>query len=156
MIHRDLVLSDGMLIPAGTIIGVPSYAITHDPVLYPNPSHFDGFRFLPSEAPEKSQSDTSNAASSVKTTPTPANFTTTNAANLSWGYGKHACSGRFFASNEIKMVMAHFLLNYDFKFADSNAQRPKNIPFELQNSPDVNVEILLRKRRPEVGTWPVE
>lgn len=150
MIGKDLVLSDGIHIPARTITGVPSHAITHDPALYPDPGRFDGFRFIPSEALNKPLSDGSGPPPSTSTLHTPPTFTTTNAANLSWGFGKHACSGRFFASSEIKMVMAHLLLNYDFKFEDPNAQRPKNISFELQNSPDLGVKVLLRRRHPAV------
>ncbi|KAM7203158.1 putative cytochrome P450 [Naviculisporaceae sp. PSN 640] len=126
LLHKDLTLHDGVTIPANTMLGIPAYAISQDPNLYPSPSTFDGFRFV---APGSAQ------------------FVTTNAANLSWGYGKHACSGRFFAANEIKMIVAHFLVNYDFKFADESMARPANIAFELQNMADPGVEILIRRRR---------
>ena len=150
VIHKDLTLSDGVLIPAGTIIGVPSHAITHDPALYPDPDRFDGSRFLHNAA-NASQGEQQPAPSEKPKTST-ATFTTTNAANLSWGYGKHACSGRFFAGNEIKMVMAYLLLHYEFRFKDGPGveNRPRNVSFELQNSPHASVEILLRRRK-EVG-----
>ena len=133
IIHKDMTLGDGFHIPAGTIIGVPSHAITHDPKLYPDPEKFDGYRFL---APEDATHESRLPS-----------FVTTNAANLSWGYGKHACSGRFFASYEIKMVLSHLLLHYDFKFPEDIRGRPSNISFELQNSPDPAIKILLRKRK---------
>ena len=128
LLHKDLTLHDGITIPAGTMLGIPSYAISQDPSLYPSPSTFDGIRFVANGS---------------------AQFVTTNAANLSWGYGKHACSGRFFAANEIKMIVAHFLVNYDFKFADESMVRPANMAFELQNMADPGVEILIRRRRNE-------
>ncbi len=143
VIHKDLLLSDGTLIPARTIIGVPSHAITHNPDLYPNPEIFDGWRFVSPASPIGP-----NPSSPSLPTPSPPTFVTTNSANLSWGYGKHACSGRFFASYEIKMVIAYLLMNYDFKFKENQGgRRPRNVSFELQNAPDPTIEILLRRRR---------
>ncbi|KAK3946255.1 cytochrome P450 [Diplogelasinospora grovesii] len=125
LLHKDLRLHDGVVIPAGTMIGLPAYAIAHDPQFYgPSPETFDGFRHVGGSA----------------------QFVTTNAANLAWGYGKHACSGRFFAAGEIKMIVAYFLLHYDFKFAKEDMPRPANIAFELQNMADPTVEILVRRR----------
>jgi cytochrome P450 len=108
VIHQDLLLHDGITIPAGTVIGIPAHAISHDPALYPSPSTFSGFRFEPATSstspppPETVQQPKSSSSSQ---------FVTTNSSNLSWGYGKHACSGRFFAANEIKVIVAHFLIN---------------------------------------------
>lgn len=39
-------------------------------------------------------------------------------AFLGFGFGKHACAGRFFALNEMKMFVAHMVLNYDVKCLD--------------------------------------
>lgn len=131
VIHRDLTLTDGTTVPAGTIIGVPSHAITHDPAFYADPSTFDGFRFVPDEKSSQRQ---------------PPSFVTTNTSNLSWGYGKHACSGRFFAANEIKVIIAKFLMDYDFRFKEGGT-RPKNWAYELQNMADPTVEVLVRRRK---------
>lgn len=130
VIHADLRLSDGFVIPAHTTIGIPSHAITMDPELYPEPDKFDGFRFYRVRG-------SPNAGSTQ--------FVTTSAASLSWGYGKHACSGRFFAANEIKVIMVYLLLNYDFRFPEGQ-KRPDNFTFELQNAPDPGAKVLLRKR----------
>lgn len=108
-----------------------------DPAFFKNPSTFEGFRFVPPEDPE------SDTAAKRQLRPS---FVTTNAANLAWGYGKHACSGRFFASYEIKMIMAYLLLHFDFKFEGGRTERPANVSFELQNSPDPTIKILLKRR----------
>lgn len=123
-IPHDLTLHDGTTIPANTIIGIPSAAIDHDPAFYPSPSTFDGDRHLGAKA----------------------SFTTSNESNMHWGYGLHACSGRFFAVMEIKMIMAHVLLEYDFRFEEGTVERPRNISFELQNSVNPGVKILFRRR----------
>ncbi|EAW12417.1 cytochrome P450 [Aspergillus clavatus NRRL 1] len=83
VIRSDRILHDGLVVPKDTIIGVPVHAISQDADFYPSPSTFSPFRFVPSTPGEKT-----------------AGFVTTNASSsLSWGYGKHACSGRFFAAN---------------------------------------------------------
>lgn len=52
--------------------------------------------------------------------------------------------GRFFAVNEIKVMLAFFLLRYDFK--TENAVRPKDWEFQSQIIPDLNAKILIRRR----------
>ena len=42
---RPLKLSNGMTIPAGTLVAIPVSAIHRDEISYPNPDVFDGFRF---------------------------------------------------------------------------------------------------------------
>lgn len=177
LIHRDLSLHDGIVIPAGTLIGVPAHAIALDPkFLDPKsqPPTFSGFRFVPNlpyfssftttssrlrqQERQQQQSDLEQDQSTTTTNhkqplPAPAQFVTTNARNLSWGYGKHACSGRFFAAHEIKIIIAHFLLTFDFRFradADGKGTRPPNIAFELQNMADPSVQVLLKRRTKKV------
>lgn len=64
---------------------------------------------------------------------------------MNFGAGKHACPGRFFAGNEIKMVLAYFLLNYDMKLKDGET-RPKPMVMVMSKSPDPNAEVLFRRR----------
>lgn len=134
VIQEDLTLHDGFTIPGGTIIGVPAHAISQDPSFYSSPSSFRPFRFVPSSEGERTEA-----------------FVTTNSSSsLSWGYGKHACSGRFFAANEIKLIVAYFLLNYDFVLSKGR-ERPPNYSFELQNMPDERIEVLIKGRQRNAG-----
>lgn len=145
------------------IIGVPAHAISLDPKF--QPSTFSGFRFVleisysssstttspgPGQRHLNIGQDQSAATSHRQPSPAPAQFVTTNAWNLSWAYGKHACSGRFFAAHELKIIIAYFLLTFDFRFSadgNGNGTRPANIAFELQNMPDPSVQVLLKRRR---------
>lgn len=34
---------------------------------------------------------------------------------MPFGYGKHACPGRFFAANEIKVIVINLLRKYDIE-----------------------------------------
>ena len=56
-------------------------------------------------------------------------FVSVNQSSLTFGYGIHACPGRFFAANEIKMILAHALLRYDVKLVGSETKRYPNIEF---------------------------
>ncbi|KAL8737130.1 MAG: hypothetical protein Q9181_002001 [Wetmoreana brouardii] len=129
LIHHDLRLHDGIIIPASTLVGVAAYAVAQDPQFLSGP--FSGFRFVPQPGSQQVQGP---------------QFVTTNASNLSWGNGKHACLGRFFAANEIKILIAYFLVHFDFKFGGERMERPKNLDFELQSMADPSVEILVKRR----------
>ncbi|KAJ3514885.1 hypothetical protein NLJ89_g2106 [Agrocybe chaxingu] len=62
-----------------------------------------------------------------------------------FGMGRHACPGRFFAVNEIKVMLAHVLLTYDVKLPN-NGPRPENVWMFANCSPNPTAEVLFRKR----------
>lgn len=114
---RPITLSNGQHLPAGVTIEIPAVAVNSDPALFPDPMKFDGLRFyrLREEGPKE-------AAAHQQ-------FVSVGANNLAFGYGRHACPGRFFAANEIKMILTHVLLNYDMMLADGATERYPNIEF---------------------------
>lgn len=136
IVHKDYRLSDGFVIPAGTTIGVPAQAIAMDPAIFPNPQEFDAFRF------EKIRQTTIDPMVKGRV-----QWASSNLENMAFGYGRHACPGRFFAGNEIKLIMITLLMNYDFKFEDSRKERPVSMAFETQLVPDHGVKVLVRTRR---------
>ncbi|KAH8704638.1 cytochrome P450 [Phaeosphaeriaceae sp. PMI808] len=108
-----ITLSNGVHLLARTRIAVPQYAIMNDPVNVPgeDSAKFDPWRY------EKLRKAPENAQKYF--------FAMTDAQHMAFGYGKYACPGRFFAANEIKMVLAHLLLRYDWKFPEGQG-RPRN------------------------------
>lgn len=71
---------DGLHINAGDWVCAPSRALTLDPAHYPNPTEFDGYRFIK----ERAMGDPSErTVSSSKYTDTKPNF-------LFWGLGRRA------------------------------------------------------------------
>jgi hypothetical protein len=52
--------------------------------------------------------------------------------------------GRFFAVNEIKMMLAWTLLNYDFKTKDG--KRPATREFLMTKVPDTKAQLLFKQR----------
>lgn len=118
-ILKPFTLSNGQYIPAGTVLEVPAQAIAFDPEVFPEPEKFDGLRFyrLREKAREAGEFDTAALGQ----------FVSVSKGSLSFGYGRHACPGRFFAGNEIKMIVANCLLKYDIKLAEGHTERYPNI-----------------------------
>ncbi|EEU40020.1 uncharacterized protein NECHADRAFT_32184 [Fusarium vanettenii 77-13-4] len=103
---KDVQLSDGTFIPKGTASCVSSHALW-DPDVYEAPDTWDGHRFLRQRG-----------------IPGKENFSqlvSTSENHLGFGHGKHACPGRFFAANEIKIALAHLLLEYEWRLPEGEA-----------------------------------
>jgi cytochrome P450 len=62
-----------------------------------------------------------------------------------FGYGRHACPGRFFAANEIKMMLSRFLLNYEFKNEDGSNERYAQIELGKLSTPNAEKSLLFRR-----------
>lgn len=135
IITEDWPLSDGFVIPAHTNIGVPAQAIAMDPKLYPEPETFDGLRFA------KLRETTDDPATKGK-----AQFVAANPQSMAFGYGRHACPGRFFAGDEVKAITTYLLSHYHIRFADGQ-NRPKSMEVETQFLPDHAAIILCKKRK---------
>lgn len=72
-------------------------------------------------------------------------FVTVAKENMGFGLGRHACPGRFFAANEIKLILARLLLDFDFRMPEGKAKRFDNITVASSVIPDPSREILLRR-----------
>ena len=69
--------------------------------------------------------------------------------HFGFGHGLHACPGRFFAANEVKIALAHILLKYDWKLAEGCADlKPLVIGSVLAGDPAV--KLLVRRRKEEL------
>jgi cytochrome P450 len=109
-----------------------------DPELYHDPEVFDGYRH---EKMLEDAADDPIAAGRTK-------WASANLENMAFGYGRHACPGRFFADYEIKLIMGHLLATYDFEYAAGQKGRPLNLNAEIQMIPNHDVKVRMRRRRP--------
>ncbi|KAL4068764.1 cytochrome P450 [Scleroderma yunnanense] len=109
---RDVTLSDGTLIPEGTHVSIPTYAIHHDHSIYEHPETFDPFRYV--HLQDKSGGGTRYQMVAV------------NPESLGFGLGKPACPGRFFAATLLKSMLAHVVVSYDVKL-EQNASLPSSL-----------------------------
>ena len=131
-VKKDITLHDGTVIPAGEHMAVATGELLRDPDLYPDPDKFDGYRFL--KLREKPGMESRHQ------------FVSTSIDNMNFGHGVHACPGRFFANNEIKVIVSYILLHYDFKMPDGEG-RPKNIIVAQGMRPDTSKGLVMRKRQ---------
>jgi len=145
-----LTLSTGHTLPTGTRFAFPGYAVhtseqsaTFSPANNPSttkPPHlFDGFRF----ANLRTVAGNENKHQ----------FVTTSSESLNFGHGNHACPGRFFASNEIKVVLIELLRSWEFRLkgdwegVGGEDKRPKNWEVDMGIVPDVGAELEFRRRK---------
>ncbi|KAF5372604.1 hypothetical protein D9758_005229 [Tetrapyrgos nigripes] len=133
LVLKDFTFSDGTTIPAGTFVSAAANATHNDESIYPDAHQYRGFRF----ADMKSENGGVVGQSMIKTTD----------KYMLFGHGKHACPGRFFAVNELKTMLAHCLLNYDFKFADGRTEPPPPTWIAMSIIPDQQAEVMFRARR---------
>ncbi|GJC87556.1 cytochrome P450 monooxygenase ATR3 [Colletotrichum liriopes] len=127
--------------PEGMFIEVPASGVNSDPEIFPDPDAFDALRFYKlREAKEHAASGTKAAEVVMQ-----AQFVSVGTTHLTFGYGKHACPGRFFAVNEIKMIMANVLCHYDVKLPDGVTERYKNLAFGASSVPDPKKTVMIRK-----------
>lgn len=121
--------------PKGTWVLVPMHAMYLDDKLYPNASTFDAFRW------SRLREDPANENRYQ--------FVSTSPGHINFGHGKDACPGRFFASQEIKLLLAHMLLHYEVKLED-----PTGLPipswFDRSRLPNQTARLLIRSRSVKV------
>ncbi|KAL7624096.1 hypothetical protein AAE478_005653 [Parahypoxylon ruwenzoriense] len=128
-VEKDMELSDGTILPKGSRIMVASNFM--DPTIYPAPEKFDAARFLKM----RQQPGQENSWQ----------FVTTSPAHTLFGHGQHACPGRFFASNEVKIALCHLLLKYEWRFVPDEG-RPAARIFEAVNGVDPKSKVQIRRR----------
>ncbi|KAJ4263157.1 hypothetical protein NW762_006779 [Fusarium torreyae] len=131
-VMKPISLSDGTLLPAGTKVLAPQAGIALDERYFPDPERFDALRFY------KLRQESSEANNRWQ-------FTSLSDTYINFGAGKNACPGRFFAGNEIKLVLAHLLINYDIRLKPGE-DRPKAMSVVMSKAPSPNTELEFRRR----------
>ncbi|KAL8419215.1 hypothetical protein RB594_002433 [Gaeumannomyces avenae] len=130
------------------LLEVPSYPQSRDPEPYPEPETWDGLRFhRMREAGEDFNAKSAGRQGSAVDANAHNQFVSVSHRSLVFGYGRHACPGRFFAANEIKMIVARCLLQYDIKLPDGVTQRFPNFEFSGAIVPDPTKTLLFRETR---------
>ncbi|RYP13800.1 hypothetical protein DL767_010579 [Monosporascus sp. MG133] len=143
-------------VPVGTDISVPIQQIHHDESIYPEARRYHPFRFAEPEAvlrvrrrlglgdTEKSGRDVGEPPAQKQQEKVRVRSTVMLDENfLSFGVsGKQACPGRFFALVEMKLFVAHLLLNYEVEYL---RERPAPVNVLWLNHPS-NATVRVRKR----------
>ncbi|GJC78837.1 cytochrome P450 monooxygenase eqxH [Colletotrichum liriopes] len=131
---RPVTLPNGLLLQKGESC-VGDIGKMYDPSIYPDPEAFDAYRFVNMRGDAKLDSQ--------------AHLVSTSPAHLGFGHGQHACPGRFFAGNELKVALSHLLMKYDWKLTPGYEHRWQE--WGLAWSSDETAKLLMRKREaPEI------
>ncbi|PSN66994.1 SirB protein [Corynespora cassiicola Philippines] len=120
--------SDGYTLPVGSRFAFPIQAIHRDPENYQDPLVFRGFRFA------------------THTEDKEVNASTVDKTFLTFGYGRHACPGRFYTIRLVKLIFAKLIHEYDMEWEGVVKTRPPNMCIEVQNGPNMDAKIRIRRR----------
>jgi cytochrome P450 len=128
---QDIELSDGSVIPKGAFTLVANFRMW-DSDVYPNPNTFDPYRFL--------RLREAGDSSAYLVSPSP--------EHMGFSYGNHACPGRFFAANEVKILLAHMILKYDIQLVDGCTPTVLKVGIGLVADP--TAKLAIRRRQEEI------
>jgi cytochrome P450 len=156
-ISRKIIAPDGITAPNGTwcpkgsTVSVPTFGIHHDPDNYNEPEEYQPFRFAqmretattpPITAPSEEGTIVKDNSHLIKNAAL--SFVSLSSKYHPFGHGRHACPGRFFASNELKLMLAYVFENYEIEHLDT---RPPYTRFGTTLLPPMKATIKLRKIR---------
>ncbi|KAF9235151.1 cytochrome P450 [Melanogaster broomeanus] len=127
---QDFTFSDGTVIPKGTLLAFATQPTHLDSELYDNPDVFDPFRFSNTRGED---------GEGLKR-----QFVSLNPEYLAFGYGKHACPGRFFAATYLKTMLAHIVMSYDIQLEDST--RPQSSYTTIAIMANRHANVMFRRR----------
>ncbi|KAI9146966.1 Ent-kaurene oxidase-like protein [Paramyrothecium foliicola] len=136
---KTFTLPNGQIMPQGATLEVNTNGVHFDPEIIADPEVFDPLRFYKlrtGKDPEKGAKSVRVTASSL--------MVGTGESSLAFGYGRHACPGRFFAAIEAKTVIATILMNYELKNSNGEVGRYPNIKIGATQFPDPSKTVLIR------------
>jgi cytochrome P450 len=138
---RRLAIADadfpgGFSIQKGQLVGVDGTNLMN-PDIYPEPTKYDIYRF-------KRMGDDALRGSKAQ-------LVSTSPDHFAFGYGKHACPGRFFAADGMKIVLCHLLVQYEWKLAPGVGAKH----FAIGSALLVNPAVKLMYKRREEGLLPI-
>ncbi|KAL8949001.1 MAG: hypothetical protein Q9222_004857 [Ikaeria aurantiellina] len=129
---QPITFADGLHLPRGTHFSMACGPLLQDQSIVHDPDTFNGFRY----SMQRQQTGESSQHQ----------FASTDKNNLNFGHGRYACPGRFFASHEIKILVAEILLRFDIRFPQGKG-RAKNLAAFEYGFPDPEGIIEIKRRR---------
>ncbi|KAI5925013.1 cytochrome P450 [Camillea tinctor] len=108
VMDNDYTLSNGLTLHKNQVIAIVSHIRSMDPDRFKDPQTFKGLRFYEEDLQHHRAQP----------------FRSLDSEIMTWGSGRWACPGRFFANTVSKIILVKLLNEYDFKFVDG--KRPPN------------------------------
>ncbi|KAM3420651.1 hypothetical protein BST61_g3907 [Cercospora zeina] len=130
IVTHDMVFSDGTSLPRGTRCFLEAGLLNEDH--YSEPYSFDPTRFYSAKGDNQSRSAAPKS-----------NYSSATVEHLGFGFGPRACPGRFWASDLMKMALAHLVLHYDWQLEPEDDSLPL---IEIESIQLIHPEARLRVR----------
>ncbi|KAK7678985.1 hypothetical protein QCA50_017928 [Cerrena zonata] len=127
---KDFTFSDGTFIPKGCFVSAAEAPTHFDEANYEYADVFNPWRFVDEEDTESMKNQ----------------MVTTSTEYVTFGHGRFACPGRFFAANELKAMMAYTVLNYDVKM-ENEGVIPEPVWYSVKVMPNATAEVMFRRRQ---------
>ena len=129
--------SDGSHLPFGTaILGIGLSEISRDPGLWDDPNTFDGLRFKKLREKDVNRYQLASTGSD---------------GCYTFGVGKYACPGRWFAAAQLVHLFSEIIRRYDLDMGGRELGSVKTMFMNLW-ALDKNFEMRFRNREP-LGSW---
>ncbi|KAF2097882.1 cytochrome P450 [Rhizodiscina lignyota] len=151
--REGVTIPSGEHLPYGSKVGVTAYGPHHDESIYPQAFKYDAFRFSRAiEDPALFE----NMFGSQDDAPKAPTMVTSNDNFMAFSHGRHACPGRFFAANQLKLLLAAITTKYEI---EPMAERPENPWLNNTVGPPIWEKMRVRRRaetvaRPVASTYP--
>ncbi|KAF6807698.1 cytochrome p450 [Colletotrichum musicola] len=128
----DVTLSNGLRLCKGDNVWID---VVHmwDSNVWEDAEKFDPYRFVKLRGTEKDYL---------------AHLVSTSPEHMGFGHGRQACPGRFFAAHEMKILLCHILLKYDWKISEGCDHPPMAYGLSLISNP--RTTLMIRRREEEL------
>ncbi|KAH9872149.1 hypothetical protein IAQ61_004984 [Plenodomus lingam] len=127
-------VGNGLRVGPGVRMLFPTQNIHMDPDNYDDPTRFNAFRFSRPFRGKKSVGEESEEQDLI---------TTSTPTFMPWGYGRHACPGRFFAAQSMKQTLSYLVLHYDVELVGPPPKRKALLNMMI---PPVDAKIRIRRK----------
>jgi cytochrome P450 len=147
---HGITLRSGLHIPQGIRIGFATHDIHQDPLVYPErPTEYDAFRFSRPREAYLERVGAGEDAERLQKALEQKNTSLIAVGNEWVGFGnaRHACPGRFFATLEMKLLLAQIVTRYDVEL--DWVGRPPNMRINGVSVPNQEAKLKVRLRAVE-------
>ncbi len=149
---------EGWHLPQGSMIATHSWGNHNDENIYPEADRYKPFRFvelrdnIPDTPTSAEQADKEKAYLDKAHL----SFIATSPSYLGFGHGRHACPGRFFASQELKLLLAYVLTRYEIQMVmegglggnwNGKGVRPECFWMGPNHVPPTGAKVRVRRRK---------
>ena len=133
----------GVQCPYGSSVAIAAMGIHNDNAIYPDAAQFQPFRYVVARDAIAANAESGKWGTEEMIKKANYSMVSTSADYQPFGHGRHACPGRFFAANELKLLLAYMVLNYDIELLP---KRPEGTWVGQVSLPNMKATIKVRRR----------